>query len=84
MARRPANLDAFGPMLTLADVAAVLGVHVDTARRYVKSGGLPAHRLPNSKQFYILKDELLAFIRSQPKDPALSDDTRASARDAAN
>ena len=69
MARRPANLDAFGPMLTLADVAAVLGVHVDTARRYVKTGGLPAHRLPGSKQFYILKDEVVGFIREQPKDP---------------
>jgi len=68
-------------MLTLADVAAVLGVHVDTARRYVKSGGLPAHRLPNSKQFYILKDELLAFIRSQPKDPVLGDATSAPAGD---
>ena len=67
---RPADPDDFGSMLTLADAAQILGVHVDTARRYAKEDVIPAHRLPNSRQYYILKDELIDFIRAQPSNPS--------------
>ena len=67
---RPADPDDYGSMLTLADAAQILGVHVDTARRYAKDEIIPAHRLPNSRQYYIMKDELIDFIRAQPSNPA--------------
>lgn len=61
-----ANPDDFGELLTIADTAAILGIHIDTARAHARNGVLPAHRLPTGTQFYVLKDELLDWIRRQP------------------
>ena len=65
-----ADPDDFGDMLSLSDVAKLLGVHLGTARRYARDGVIPTHRLPGGRRYYILKDELLDFIRAQPSEPA--------------
>lgn len=70
MANSFADPDDFGDMLSLSDVAKLLGVHLGTARRYARDGVIPTHRLPGGRRYYILKDELLDFIRAQPSEPA--------------
>lgn len=68
-----ADLDDFGDMLSLSDVARILGVHLNTAQRYAREGVIPTHRLPGGRRYYVLKDELIEFIRAQPADPAPND-----------
>ena len=70
MASSFADPDDFGDMLSLSDVAKLLGVHLGTARRYAREGIIPTHRLPRGRRYYVLKDELMDFIRAQPSDPA--------------
>jgi excisionase family DNA binding protein len=73
MAKPAADLDDFGDMLSLPDVAKILGVHINTAQRYARQGVIPTHRLPGGRRYYVLKDELLDFIRAQPANPAPTD-----------
>jgi excisionase family DNA binding protein len=68
-----ADLDDFGDMLSLSDVAKILGVHLNTAQRYAREGVIPTHRLPGGRRYYVLKDELIDFIRAQPASPAPGD-----------
>lgn len=63
---RSANPDDYGEMLAIADVAAILGIHPDTARRYAREGVIKARKLPHSNRHYILKSELLEWLKSQP------------------
>ncbi len=44
MASSFADPDDFGDMLSLSDVAKLLGVHLGTARRYAREGVIPTHR----------------------------------------
>lgn len=64
-----ADLDDFGDMLSMSDVAKILGVHINTAQRYARQGVIPTHRLPGGRRYYVLKDELIEFIRAQPPNP---------------
>ena len=68
-----ADLDDFGDMLSLSDVAKILGVHLNTAQRYAREGVIPTHRLPGGRRYYVLKDELVEFVRAQPSNPAAGD-----------
>lgn len=63
---RSANPDDYGEMLSIGDVAAILGIHPDTARRYAREGVIKARKLPNSNRHYVLKSELLEWLKSQP------------------
>lgn len=63
---RSANPDDYGEMLSIADVAAILGIHPDTARRYAREGVVKARKLPQSNRHYVLKSELLEWLKSQP------------------
>lgn len=63
---RSANPDDYGEMLAIADVAAILGIHPDTARRYAREGVIKVRKLPHSNRHYILKSELLEWLKSQP------------------
>ena len=63
---RSANPDDYGEMLSVADVAAILGVHPDTARRYAREGVVKARKLPHSNRHYVLKSELLEWLKAQP------------------
>lgn len=67
------DLNDFSDMLSLSDVAKILGVHLNTAQRYAREGVIPTHRLPGGRRYYVLKDELMDFIRAQPPNPAPGD-----------
>lgn len=58
----------YPPILTTEDVAEILDLHVDTVRRYVREGRIPAHRLGGTgrSQLYILRDELIDTLVSSP------------------
>ena len=74
---RSADPDDYGEMLSISDVAAILGVHADTARRYAREGVIRARKLPHSNRHYILKSELLEWLKSQPVVSDLGDDEGA-------
>lgn len=63
---RSSNPDDYGEMLKIDEVAAILGVHPDTARRYAREGVIKARKLPNSNRHYVLKSELLEWLKAQP------------------
>lgn len=63
---RSAHLNEFGELLSVTDVAAILGVHPDTARRYAREGVIRARKLPHSNRHYVLKQELLEWLKAQP------------------
>jgi hypothetical protein len=63
---RSSKPEDYGEMLSIGDVAAILGVHPDTARRYAREGVIKARKLPNSNRHYVLKSELMEWLKSQP------------------
>lgn len=71
---RSANPDDYGEMLSVADVAAILGIHPDTARRYAREGTIKARKLPHSNRHYVLKSELLEWLKAQPVVADLDDE----------
>lgn len=50
-------------MLSIVDVASILGIHPDTVRRYARAGVIKARKLPNSNCHYALKNELLEWLK---------------------
>lgn len=67
------NLDDFGDLLGVEDVAQLLGVHLDTARRYVREGVIPASKLPGTRRYYIIKADVVEAIRSRRVNPERED-----------
>jgi excisionase family DNA binding protein len=68
MAMSP-ELDAaadFPPVLTTADAAELLQVHVEYLRKLVRDGKVPCHRFPGGREMRFHRDELLEWLRSQP------------------
>lgn len=64
-----ADLERYGALLSLDDVAEILGVHPHTAERYARDGLIPAHRIPGGRRYYIFKDELVDVLRADPGTP---------------
>ena len=61
-----AAADTNSPILTTAQAAELLQVHVEYLRRMVREGRIPAHRFPEGREIRFLRDELIAWVRSQP------------------
>ena len=65
----PAEADAgagFPPVLTTADAAELLHVHVEYLRKLVRDGKVPCHRFPGGREMRFDRDELLEWLRSLP------------------
>lgn len=66
----PTNDDAgaqdFPVVLTTADAAELLQVHVEYLRRMVREDRIPCHRFPGGREMRFLRDELLEWLASQP------------------
>ena len=65
----PAEADSgagFPPVLTTADAAELLHVHVEYLRKLVRDGKVPCHRFPGGREMRFDRDELLEWLRSQP------------------
>ena len=58
--------EAYPPILTTADAAELLQVHVEYLRKMVREGRIPAHRFPGGREIRFLRDELIAWVRDQP------------------
>ena len=58
--------EAYPPILTTADAAELLQVHVEYLRKMVREERIPAHRFPGGREIRFLRDELIAWVRDQP------------------
>lgn len=70
-----ADPDEFGNILTTADAAQLLGVSVGRVQVYCREGTIPAYRPPGMRHYYIMKDELLGFLRAERQPQPQEDDT---------
>lgn len=61
---RSRHLDDYGDVLSLADVAVILGRHVETARLWARTGQLPARRVGRS--YVVLKTDFIRWLGAQP------------------
>ena len=56
----------FPSVLTTADAAELLQVHVEYLRKLVRDGKVPCHRFPGGREMRFDRDELLEWLRSLP------------------
>jgi len=56
----------FPPIMTTAQAAELLSVHVEYLRRMVREGRIPAHRFPQGREIRFLRDELIEWVAAQP------------------
>lgn len=62
-ARLPADATSATPdLLTTEDAAALLGVHIQTLRGYIRSGRLPALRVAGQRAIRLRRDEVLGLL----------------------
>lgn len=66
-ARDPRN---YGPVLNTAQVAALLGLHPETVMKMAKDGRLPASRLPGTRKYVFLSEDLVELIRQHRVEPS--------------
>lgn len=43
---------------TLPSAAKVMGIKVRTLRQWIREGKLPEHRYPNSRRYFLTKEEI--------------------------
>jgi excisionase family DNA binding protein len=76
----PLPTEAFPPILTTAQAAELLHVHVEYLRKMVREDRIPAHRFPGGREIRFVRDELIAWVREQPgHDRSPSAEERAEA-----
>jgi excisionase family DNA binding protein len=61
-----AHAEGYPPVLTTAQAAELLHVHVEYLRKMVREERIPAHRFPGGREIRFMLDELLAWVRAQP------------------
>ena len=72
--------DAFPPILTTAQAAELLHVHVEYLRKMVREDRIPAHRFPGGREIRFVRDELIQWVQDQPgHDRSPSAEERADA-----
>lgn len=54
-------------VLTAAEVAELLQLNVDYVRRLSRQGVIPAPRIPGGRAFRYFRDEVLDWLRDQPR-----------------
>ena len=59
-------MNEYPPVLTAALAAELLQIHVEYLRKLVREGKVPCHRFPGGRELRFLRDELLAWLRTQP------------------
>lgn len=79
------NANEYPPIMTTAQAASLLSVHVEYLRRMVREGRIPAHRFPGGREIRFVRDELIAWVSEQPGyDRSPSAGERAEARDSSD
>ncbi len=77
-ADQPQAASQFPPIMTTAQAAELLSVHVEYLRRMVREGRIPAHRFPGGREIRFVRDELIAWVGEQPgydRSPSAADKT---------
>lgn len=73
----------YPPIMTTAQAAELLSVHVEYLRRMVREKRIPAHRFPGGREIRFVRDELIAWVSAQPgydRSPSASDREQSPAR----
>jgi excisionase family DNA binding protein len=68
------NRDKLAQLLSLEEVAELLGKHPRTIRRLVDSGAIPAYRIPGTRGLYFKADEVLAALEPVAPDEEEEDE----------
>jgi excisionase family DNA binding protein len=55
--------DQYGPILSTAQVATLLGLNPQTVQQMAKDGRLPAHRLPGARKYLFFQEDVVTFLR---------------------
>ncbi len=74
------GLAPYPPIMTTAQAAELLSVHVEYLRRMVREGRIPAHRFPGGREIRFVRDELIAWVADQPgydRSPSAADKANA-------
>jgi len=61
----------YGPVLSTAQVAALLQLDPNTVLIMVRDGRLPAQRLPGTRKYLFILEDVLAHIRKHPVEPVV-------------
>jgi hypothetical protein len=61
-------LEGDGKLWGLPHIAKVLGVSVDTARRWARDPAVPIYQPAGTSQHFALKSELMAWLRGKTRD----------------
>ena len=62
----PSPAEQYPPILTTAQAAELLSVHVEYLRKMVREDRIPAHRFPQGREIRFHRDELIAWVLDQP------------------
>ncbi len=59
-------MNDFPPILDTAMVADLLGMNIQMVRKYAREGRIPAYKLPGGRAMRFMRDEVVAWLRSNP------------------
>lgn len=63
-----ADLDDFGYLPFVSDVAKILGVHLKTVPRYAREGDIPTHRLAYGCRYHVLEGQLVESMHASSQE----------------
>jgi excisionase family DNA binding protein len=62
---KPRPFDDYPPVMDSADVAEMLGLpSIKTVQTLVREGRIPARRLPGTRRYRFLRDEIVEWLHS--------------------
>jgi excisionase family DNA binding protein len=62
----PRDPASYGPILDTAQVAALLNLNPQTVQLMAKDGRLPASRLPGTRKYHFLLDDVIEVLKQHP------------------
>jgi excisionase family DNA binding protein len=65
---QPQDPDNFPEIMNTEQVAAMLGIHYQTAQRMARSGLLPSRQIPVRNEYRFFKSEVLQWLHEQMPD----------------
>ena len=65
-ARVALDLSQYPPIMETSQVADMLGMSVSHLRQLVRTGRIPAHRMPGGRAIKFYRDELAEWLRDLP------------------
>ncbi len=66
--------DMYPKIPRTGQVAEILGLKPGTVRKAAREGKLPAYRLPDTRKYRFIRDEIVEWMRSRSSGPSSSPD----------